>query len=400
MAEALTGVFDDWTRPVAAGQPLRFGPTGFRFACLELVDTDREAEVVCPRAESIVRRVERRATFRSGDGRLDAVWEVGARTIELCLQDHVWDGVKRGRSVWAGDLYPAAAVVATLFGEHPVVLASLDHLRDQVFDGETVHGWMNGIPAYTLWWVLTQRDWFRAHGNRGYLEEQRAFLLALLPALSAGVGPDGRECLEDGWRFLDWASENDPDAVQAGYQGLFKLGLAAAAELCRELGEQAAATGYRDAAGRLVGWEPPARSKQAWALMSLAGLVAPDRAREVLASAPGEGLTPFLGFVVLEALSALGAVDAGLELVRRYWGGMIDLGATTFWEDFDLSWAPGATGIDRPVPDGGKGIHEWFRRCSAFGLAQSLCHGWSAGPTAWLSREVGGQPGCSRESRS
>lgn len=386
--EAMIGAFADRTHPVSGGLELRLGPTGFRFAWLELVGGG-DAEVLSPHAVAIGRRHERRAAFESDDLRLNAVWEVGARTVELCMQEYVWDGIKRGRTVWAGDLYPAAAVVGTLFGEHPVVPASLDRLRDQVFDGVTVEGWMNGIPAYTLWWLIVQRDWLLAHRNRGYAEGQRRFVLALVPVLCAGVGPDGRERLWDGWRFLDWASRGDETAVHAGYQGLLKLGLDATADLCAALGEADGAARCRRAAGRLVGWEPPETSKQAWALMSLAGLVDAGRARAVLAAERPGGLTPFLGYVVLEALTGLGEVAAGLDLVRWYWGAMIDLGATTFWEDFDPAWAVGATGIDRPAPSGGVGVHERFDRCTSTGVAQSLCHAWSAGPTAWLSRHLG-----------
>lgn len=389
ISEAIIGVLDERMFPVDSVKQLNMDATGFRFACLEVISDGCEVEVVSPRAIAIQRKLERVASFRSGDPQLDAVWEVGARTVELCMQDYLWDGVKRGRCVWAGDLYPAAAVVSTLFREHPIVPASLDHLREQVFDGNTAIGWMNGIPAYTLWWLLVQRDWFCAHRNRVYLESQRGFLRALLPILSAGIDSTGRECLQDGWRFFDWASNDDTDAVHAGYQGLLKLGLEAAAQLCEELREIETANLYRDAANRLMGWEPPERSKQAWALMSLARLVDPDRARVVLTSKRNDGLTPFLGYVVLEALAELGETEAGVELIRQFWGAMINLGATTFWEDFDLAWIPGTTGIDRVVPDGERGIHERFMRCSAIGLSQSLCHAWSAGPTAWLSRHFG-----------
>ena len=33
---------------------------------------------------------------------------------------------------------------------------------------------------------------------------------------------------------------------------------------------------------------------------------------------------------------------------------MLDLGATTFWEDFNLDWIPNAAPIDEPVPAGKK----------------------------------------------
>ena len=67
---------------------------------------------------------------------------------------------------------------------------------------------------------------------------------------------------------------------------------------------------------------------------------------------------------------------------------MLDLGATTFWEDFDLAWTNNATRIDELVPEGKKDIHG---DCGAYcyeGFRHSLCHGWASGPTAWLSRHV------------
>ena len=40
-----------------------------------------------------------------------------------------------------------------------------------------------------------------------------------------------------------------------------------------------------------------------------------------------------------------------LELIRRYWGAMLDFGATTFWEDFDLDWLKNTSPISElPVP--------------------------------------------------
>ena len=222
-SEAVQGAFDDATFTAAPGRELRTDPTGFRFACVDPLDAPVELTGV--RAVERRRRADRRVAFRSGDPALDAVWEAAVRTVEVGMQEHLWDGAKRGRTVWAGDLYPAAAVVSAVFGPHPVVPQSLDAVRDRAFRDGVVGGWLNGIPAYTLWWVLTQRDWFRAHGDRAYLETQRAFLLAVLPDLVAAVGADGRERLEGSWRFLDWATTRDPEAVAAGYQGLLKLGL-------------------------------------------------------------------------------------------------------------------------------------------------------------------------------
>ena len=37
---------------------------------------------------------------------------------------------------------------------------------------------------------------------------------------------------------------------------------------------------------------------------------------------------------------------------------MLDVGATTFWEDFNMEWLPDAGRIDELVPAGKKDIHE------------------------------------------
>lgn len=62
---------------------------------------------------------------------------------------------------------------------------------------------------------------------------------------------------------------------------------------------------------------------------------------------------------------------------------MLDLGATTFWEDFNLDWIPNAAPIDEPVPAGKKDIHGDFGAIAipdsvtafATGGPQDLPHG-------------------------
>jgi hypothetical protein len=77
---------------------------------------------------------------------------------------------------------------------------------------------------------------------------------------------------------------------------------------------------------------------------------------------------------------------------------MLDMGATTFWEDFNLDWTTNATPIDRLPEEGKQDIHGDFGDYCYPGYRHSLCHGWSSGPAAWLSRHVLGveivEPGC------
>lgn len=61
----------------------------------------------------------------------------------------------------------------------------------------------------------------------------------------------------------------------------------------------------------------------------------------LLSREPVRGVSTFLGYYLLRARGDAGDIGGALDLVRTYWGAMLDLGATTFWEDFDLAWAKG-----------------------------------------------------------
>jgi hypothetical protein len=77
-----------------------------------------------------------------------------------------------------------------------------------------------------------------------------------------------------------------------------------------------------------------------------------------------------------------------MDLIKTYWGRMLDLGATTFWEDFNFNDAKNAARIDEIVPEEDFDIHADGGAWCYVGLRHSFCHGWASGPTAWLSEHV------------
>jgi len=83
-----------------------------------------------------------------------------------------------------------------------------------------------------------------------------------------------------------------------------------------------------------------------------------------------------------------GDYQGSIDVIREYWGAMLDLGATTFWEDFDLEWATNSTRIDELPSGNRKDIHGDFGKYCYIGFRHSLCHGWASGPTSWLSEHV------------
>jgi alpha-L-rhamnosidase len=361
------------------------GNTGFRFVRIDLIDLEATVVLNNVYAVFLYRDLEYRGSFRCSDERLNKIWDVGAYTVHLCMQDHVWDGVKRDRLVWIGDLHPEMMVISTVFGSHEIVPASLDYVRNRT----PLPGWMNGIGSYSLWWILCHRDWYRYHGNLEYLRQQRPYLLGLLEQVRRSLEPSGKEKLA-GHRFLEWPTSRDPTAIDAGLQALVALALKAGSELCEVIGEKEAARDATAASALAASHQrPPSPSKQANALRVLAGMAdAGSVNREILARNPFSALSTFYGYYILQARAQAGDHRGCLDLIRSYWGGMLDAGATTFWEGFELEWLPGAGRIDELTPPGKKDLHADFGDYCYVGLRHSLCHGWAAGPTAWLTEHV------------
>lgn len=360
------------------------GPSGFRFVRLDAAESGRPVRLDQVRAVLQLRDIPYLGSFKSNDERLNKIWKTGAWTVHLNMQDYLWDGIKRDRLVWLGDMHPEVSVIGAVFGHNQVVPKSLDLIRDKTPPTE----WMNTISSYSLWWIILHEDWYRLHGNLEYLREQREYLKVLLPRVAALVGEDGKEKLTGG-RFLDWPTAKDEVAVHEGLQAMMILALESGARLMTLLEEPAVAKTCNDAVGKLRTHIPkPSGRKSPAALCALAGL---RDAKEVAAALKKDGpkdLSTFYGYYVIQALGKAGETTTALDFIRRYWGGMLDMGATTFWEDFDLAWTENAARIDEPVPAGKKDIHGDFGAHCYVGFRHSFCHGWAGGPTAFLSHQV------------
>lgn len=374
---------------------LEIGDTGFRFVRIDLLDAPVELQIKEISAAFRFRDIPYLGSFHSSDTLLNRIWQTGAYTVHLNMQDYLWDGIKRDRLVWVGDMHPEVASIAAVFGYNDVVPKSLDLSRDIT----PVPQWMNGISTYSMWWIIIHRDWYFHNGNLDYLKEQRAYLRQLLPHIISKIGPDNREKL-DGTRFLDWPSSENKPGVDAGLQAMMVWALKAGSDICKILGEDALKKDCDKAVERLKKYVPPHNnSKQAAALLALTEIMPADLAnREVLSVGGAENFSTFYGYYMLQAMAKAGDYTGALNAIRSYWGAMLSLGATTFWEDFNLRWVPGASRIDELPRAGRKDIHGDFGGYCYVGFRHSLCHGWASGPTPWLTEHVLGikviEPGC------
>ena len=373
------------------------GPSGFRFVRIDLLDLNTTMALTAVKGMAFYRELEYKGSFNSDDERLNKIWNTGAYTIHLNMQEYVWDGIKRDRLVWIGDMHPETSTIQAVFGYDASVEASLELAKDET----PLPNVMDGISSYSVWWVCILHDWYMHTGNREFLERQKDYLLELLKILSSFVDRNtGREILPP-MRFIDWPTYGDENIVHAGLQGILAWGLSKGAFLARELGDEDTALICDEAVACLRSHVPTTHgNKSAAAFLSLADIADPEDMNEIIKVDGAHGLSTFLGYYVLKAQAKAGDIEGALDYISTYWGAMLDRGATTFWEDFNLDWLEGSGRIDELVPAGVKDIHGDYGAHCYTGFRHSLCHGWASGPTAFLSEYVLGfrplEPGCKK----
>lgn len=373
------------------------GETGFRFALIQLESPEAKITIQAVHLCFIFRDIPYLGSFSCSDALLDTIWKTAAYTVHLNMQNYLWDGIKRDRLAWQGDMHTEVLTIENVFGANPVVSKTMDYLRDGTRDDE----WINGYSSYSLWWMIVQAEWYRYTGDLDYLSRQRAFLKAQTRLALAQIDPEGAEALP-AFRFLDWPNLENGAATHAGLQSILILALEDAAFLLRVLGETEQAVACESGVRRLRTHVPPCGgSKQAAAMLSLSGLGSPEVLnREVIAPCGARGYSTFMGYYLLSAKAKAGDMEGALRDLRAYWGGMLDLGATTFWEDFNLDWMKNAGRIDELVPEGKRDVHGDYGAHCYQNFRHSLCHGWSSGPVPFLTRHVLGvqiaAPGCQK----
>lgn len=368
-----------------------WGPkSGFRYVRLRFLTN---AQFSAIDADGISYPVEYKGAFNSTDALLNRIWQTGAYTAHLCMQDDIWDGVKRDRARWAGDLNVLSRVISDVFADRNLVEDSYARLVDETKGVRHV----NEIAGYSALWISGVADFYRHSGDRAFLERVRPGLLSLLSTMDRNIGPDGFFVPQSGEHvFVDWSPGLSSDTPEARRATLFEFLLAYndAAWLLNDLGDNADALKLKAryealrANARTKLMDPTTRAFgttwQTNAMAVLSGAAIPEdypllwvnvfsNINDVSSYSPA--ITPYYGSYVLQAIAELGHRAEALAWIRRFWGGMIAEGATSFWESYDPRWTR-------------RNFHSALQADDLAGYYVSLAHGWSSGPTAWLSEQV------------
>ncbi len=386
-------VMRDTVLEIANMGVLRYGNTGFRFLKIEAVECDIFLKAA--KAEPDIKDIEYKGSFVSSDERLNKIWETGAYTVHLNMHEFVWDGIKRDRLVWMGDTHPEMSTIKAVFGFDDCIPNSLDFVKAEFPPDK----WINNFPSYSMWWIIIHYDWYMQNGNLEYLLNQTEYIRELILNVIKWVEIKDKK-RED--IFVDWSSKADEQTALIGVYAVIYKALLTAAKIFELAKSSDMVLVCKEAAENIKSMNIKApNQKQIAGLCAYSGLLdAKEVNEEILSKESLSGLSTFIGYYVLLARAEAGDVEGALDIIRNYWGAMLDFGATTFWEDFDLEWIKNAGRIDEIVPDGKDDIHGDFGKFCYTQFRHSLCHGWASGPTAFLSQYVLGiniaEAGCKK----
>ncbi len=250
-----------------------YGSTGFRFVRIDFL---RKGTVHVSELPAVLtfRDEPWRGSFTCSDTLLNDIWRTGAWTVQLCMQDYLWDGIKRDRTVWIGDMHPETATIMSVFGNSDVVPQTLRLATRQY----PLPQWLNGMSSYSMWYLIIMKEWYMHQGDMAFLKENGDYIAGLVQKFDKAVDADGRVSIP-GQHFLDWPSSPNKAGVEAGYRALLRWALSDAAFLCKALGREDTEKQSLEAIERLDKQIPSSNDlKQAAALMSLCGWMKPDEA--------------------------------------------------------------------------------------------------------------------------
>lgn len=322
-------------------------------------------------------------SFRCNDETLNEIFRVAAHTFMLCTGVFFLDGVKRDKWIWGGDAYQSMFVNRYLTGDREVEKRTLIALRGN--DPVTTH--VNTILDYSMLWILSLDEYYRTYRDDEFLRwiwPKAESLMALILSQREQHGfVIGRK---KDWVFIDWA-DFDREGPLCAEQMLLAESLRVMAEYSETPSQ------YRMIREELLNniekyyWDDEKQAyvdsftsgkrnvtRHASIFAILFDIADANRKRKLAESVLFNRdvpaiTTPYFRFFELEALCRLGYLQEVLDAIRAYWGGMLNMGAVTFWEEFDP----------------GKPLEQQYEM---YGdpYGKSLCHAWAASPIYLLAR--------------
>ncbi len=361
-----------------------FGDTGFRFVRIDFLNSkDFVTKIKSILAKCWYNDFELKESFSCKDERINQIFNICKHTLDLCIQNNIWDGIKRDRLVWIGDMEPEIHSILHIYGNIKQVESSICSAENH----NPLPGWMNGIPSYSMWYLLINAEVLEFSKDKAYFDRHKPYADRVIKLLNKAITNEGSldftkvdECPSNSY-FIDWPGNHgsDQERIDANKNLLIYV--------LRNYIRILSSYNYdvsleKDMLNRLE--STPTATPKLSQFAAFHYLVNKDDASyEVLIKNGANGLTTFMSYFILTAIADRD-FPLAVSIMKQYYSGMIDRGATSFWEDFSLSWLEGSSRIDELPKEGEKDLHGDYGEFCYTQFRHSLCHGWSSGPISFL----------------
>lgn len=329
---------------------------------------------------------------------------VSENTLKDCMQGVFEDGPKRDQRLWMGDLYLEALANTASFKEYNVTkrclyllagLANPDNglLYSNMVEYPKPHAQQTFFVDYALSYIFTLNDYLKATGDTETARDLWPVVKNQINTILAKAIDNNHLYANTGYQykgmmvsivFFDWAPVTLDN--HAAIQGLLAHSIDCAYNIAKVIGKtddvkaypatakQLRKAGYKaywDAKKQIVvsGKErQESYTATSWAV--LGDLIKSNEAQKAIrnimqsntAIKPG---TPYANHFLVAAMLHCGMNSEAKKYVEDYWGGMVRLGADTFWEYY--------------VPD-----NHLFSSYNGYTLLNSYCHAWSCTPIYFI----------------
>lgn len=335
--------------------------------------------------------VVERGDFKCSDTEVNKIYDVAKYTLHLNTREFFIDGIKRDRWIWSGDAYQSYLMNYYLYFDNATVSRTLLALRGK----DPVTGHINTIMDYTFYWFLGIYDYYLYTGDKTFIQQFYPRMQSLMDYCLSRRDKNGlMQGLSGDWIFIDWADKLSKKGEVSFEQMLFCRSLETMA-LCADIVKDSSANNYKSLAQDLkskifsIYWN---QQKHALVHSQIDGVPTENVTRYsnmfgiffnyfneeqkqevtqhvLLNDSIQKITTPYMRFYELEALCAMGKQSYVLKEMKDYWGGMLKLGATTFWEEYN------------PTKKGAEHYAMYGKPYS-----KSLCHAWGASPIYLLGK--------------
>jgi alpha-L-rhamnosidase len=351
-------------------------------------------------------------SLHTSDPLLDKIWQVGVDSLHPNMTDAYTDTPWRERGLWWGDAYVENLVNQVAFGDTLLMRRDIDLMSDAL-SRDTSPGLVPNndnqhILDYTMLWVDNVADYLQQTGDLSLIKETYPAIEQFMSYLETLQNP------ETG--LLDLPIENWSRTAYIGSVGfdsrygqstalnsIYYNTLMEASSIAEQLDDATLAAKWRHMATQVLvsvnrllylpekhrylssiyEGDRIAPSPHAQALPLAYGLVpesgmnlVADSLVEILSNDPSQSnIQPYEMFWVLDALGQAGHITQALDIIRLYYGYLLDRGATTWWENFNADQSQSAS-----FSHGWGGSPTWFLTKYVLGASESSLNHWQVRP--------------------